>query len=71
MVSHAPLHLNSLQSSRDCWWTIERGIGRQPEPGYISLSVGLHGLRFRRRRFPRHRDALFQRLQDVHDRLCR
>ena len=25
------LHLNSLHSSLDCWWTIERGIDRQPE----------------------------------------
>ena len=25
VVSHAPSYLNSLQSSRNCWWTIERG----------------------------------------------
>jgi hypothetical protein len=26
-----PLHLNSLHAGRDCWWTIQRGIDRQPE----------------------------------------
>ena len=42
MFSPAPLHLNSLQSSRDCCWTIQPGIDRQSEHAYISLSVGPH-----------------------------
>ena len=39
-VSNAPLHLNSPRSSRECWWSIERGIDRQPEHGYISYRSG-------------------------------
>jgi hypothetical protein len=31
MVSHGPLHLNSLHSSRDCWWTVGPEIDRRPE----------------------------------------
>ena len=37
---HAPLHLTSLHSTRECWWTIERErIGNRN--GYISISVVL------------------------------
>jgi len=37
-VSHAPSYLNSLQSSRNYWWTIQRGIDRQSE--MIHLHIG-------------------------------
>jgi hypothetical protein len=40
MVSHGPLHLNSLHSNRACWWTIERGIDRQPEMDTSSYRLG-------------------------------
>jgi len=31
MLFHSPVHVNSLHSSRDLGWTIERGIDRPPE----------------------------------------
>jgi hypothetical protein len=37
-VFHAPLHLTSLHSTRECWWTIERGTDRQPKR--IHLHIG-------------------------------
>ena len=40
MVSHEPLRLNLLHSSRGYWQTIERGIDRQPEMDTSYLHIG-------------------------------
>ena len=45
-VFNAPSYLNSLHSSPDCWWTIERGIDQlinNPNMDTSSYQVGLHG----------------------------